>query len=214
MSEDKQEDTIKSYVETGDEKARKKILLDISKIAEKSEGDTEIEVNADQELQNLQAENESLKSALSVIAEKELAAKCKKYGVPEDLSDEAKIELVKRKEAEELAKIGNEPAKASPSVVTWDQNVGGVRQQTSEKEYDTESLLDMMELKKDMERLKNEGKISQEEYQNWWRNVVKSGIKKSREEGTEFEISTVEEKDDKGRPYKRLTAKMVPKTED
>lgn len=51
-----------------------------------------------QEITNLKTENEELKTALETVAEKELRAKCEKYGIDQELDDEIKIQKVKEAE--------------------------------------------------------------------------------------------------------------------
>jgi len=48
-----------------------------------------------QELENMRSEKEMLEENLKIIAEKELSAKCDKYGIDESLDNETKIEKVK-----------------------------------------------------------------------------------------------------------------------
>jgi hypothetical protein len=58
------------------------------KVAEKT-------IEKDIEINNLKSEKEMLESTLSTIAEKELSAKCEKYGISSNLSDEQKIEKIR-----------------------------------------------------------------------------------------------------------------------
>jgi hypothetical protein len=208
MSNEENKTTEIEYDKNGE---KKKISIDLSTLT-KPPKELEVEVKND-DVEALQRENEELKSALSTIAEKELEAKKKALnlsGKIDDLPIDEQIPIVKYEEMKRVK--ANEPPPAPRGGTT--ALYPDYKEPSTEKEYDMEKIEDVLQLKADIEKLKNEGKISQDDYQKWWRNMVKSGIKQSREQGTEFEISTIEEKDEKGRPYKRLTAKMVPKGED
>jgi len=77
-----------------------------------------------QEITNLKTENEELKSTLETIAEKELRAKCNKYGIDQELDDEIKIQKVKEAE------------------ITGSKNLSGITSDmlTSEKVYGKSTL--------------------------------------------------------------------------
>jgi len=61
--------------------------------------DRSVELEAKQaEIDNLKSEKAQLESALETIAEKALKEKCEKYGIPEDLDDEIRIQKVKEAE--------------------------------------------------------------------------------------------------------------------
>ncbi|MFB3888289.1 MAG: hypothetical protein ACE14S_02285 [Candidatus Bathyarchaeia archaeon] len=73
-----------------------------------------------QELENVKSEKEQLESELTLIAERTLNEKCKKYGIDEDLTDEQKIEKVKKAEKENQETAPLNDAQIGSKVVVND----------------------------------------------------------------------------------------------
>jgi len=87
-----------------------------------------------QEIINLKTENEELKTALETVAEKELRAKCDKYGIDQELDDEVKIQKVKDAEIEGTKNL---------TGITSDMLYGGEKRRPS-LSGDYESIGDMV----------------------------------------------------------------------
>jgi len=190
---------------------KKKVVVDLSTLT-KPPKELEVEVD-DSEKEALKQENEQLKDALSTIAEKELEAKKKALGLSgkiDDLPIDEQIPIVKYEEMKRFK--GNEPEKPpiGGTTLTWEQNVSGKREsEKQERVYDTNSLEDMHLLKSEIDDMLRKGQLTREQYNQLWKSWYKSARE---QKDVELELSTVEDMDDKGRKFKKLDAKLVPKS--
>jgi hypothetical protein len=206
MSNEENKTTEIEYDKNGE---KKKISIDLSTLT-KPPKELEVEVKND-DVEALQRENEELKSALSTIAEKELEAKKKQLGLSgkiDDLPIDEQIPIVKY---EEMKKVkANEPLPAPHGGTT--AYYPDFQQQSNEKQYDTEKLEDMHQLKEDLAKMLQRGEISREDYQKFWTNMAKST---ALDQAHELEISTEPIYDEKGVFLgKKLNAKVVKRESD
>lgn len=106
--------------------------------------DPEYIESKNQEITNLKTENEELKTALETVAEKELRAKCEKYGIDQELDDEIKIQKVKEAEIN-----GSKNLSGITSDMLYGNN--GSRKSTLSGEYDSvgEMVADLTRKAKD-----------------------------------------------------------------